>query len=182
MGETEVTQALWYAVMGYYPNSNYGQGDNYPAYGISYKDCQEFVQKLNEKTGKNFRMPTEAEWEYAARGGNRSNGYPYAGSNNIDEVAWYMNNSDRQIHPVARKQPNELGLYDMTGNVHEWCYDWYGAYSSSAQTDPTGPYSGTQRVFRGGSLRCLVVRCRTALRFYGTPANRDFDKGFRLAL
>ena len=191
MGETEVTQALWYAVMGQKPtasgsqwNSTYGLGDQRPAYYISWNDCQEFITKLNALTGKTFRMPTEAEWEFAARGGNKSKGYKYAGSNTIGDVAWYWDNSSSQTHDVATKQPNELGLYDMSGNVWEWCSDWYSSsyYSSSPSTDPTGPTSGSGRVFRGGSWNYNAGYCRVAYRSLWGADNRSSDLGLRLAL
>lgn len=190
IGETEVTQGLWYAVMGQKPTSNgsawsssYGVGDNYPAYYISYEDCEQFLTKLNQMTGQNFRFPTEAEWEFAAKGGNKSKGYTYAGSNVIENVAWYTDNSGSSTHAVKTKAANELGLYDMSGNVQEWCYDWYDSYSSSAQTDPTGPTSGSDRVIRGGNWYDGAWLCRCALRIHDTPFERYDDRlGFRLAL
>ena len=189
MGETEVTQALWYAVMGQKPTSDgnqwsstYGLGDQYPAYRVSWNDCQTFITKLNALTGVTFRLPTEAEWEYAAKGGKKSNGYTYAGSNTIGDVAWYYNNSNSTTHAVGTKFANELGLYDMSGNVWEWCQDWYGDYSSDVQTDPTGPSSGSDRVLRGGSWDDGATICRVADRFYFTPTYRDNYRGFRLAL
>ena len=189
MGETEVTQALWYAVMGQSPTSSgsswsatYGIGDNYPAYYISYEDCQQFLTKLNQMTGQQFRFPTEAEWEYAAKGGNKSKGYTYAGSNTIDDVAWYTSNSGSKTHIVKTKAANELGLYDMSGNVWEWCYDWYGTYPSTAQTNPTGATSGSSRVDRGGSRTGTAANCRTANRHDNAPSNRGYGVGFRLAL
>ena len=187
MGETEVTQGLWQAVMGYTPtsgleqwSSDYGMGTQYPAYFISWNDVQEFITKLNQLTGKTFRMPTEAEWEYAARGGSKSRGYQYSGSNNLDDVAWYWDNSGS--HPVKTKSPNELGLYDMSGNVWEWCSDRYGSYSSDAQTNPTGPSSGSYRVVRGGSWLNNARYCRVAYRNYNSPSIRSYYLGFRLAL
>lgn len=189
IGETEVTQELWQAVMGYKPtsggdqwSSSYGLGAQYPAYYISWNDVQEFIKKLNNITGETFRMPTEAEWEYAARGGNKSKGYLYSGSNTIGDVAWYTSNSGRKTHPVKTKSPNELGLYDMSGNVCEWCSDWYGSYSSSAQTDPTGPSSGSGPVSRGGGWLDSATCCRVAFRDYYTPSSRYDGLGFRLAL
>jgi len=160
MGETQVTQALWQTVMGY--NPSYFKGDNLPVEDVSWDDCQEFIIKLNEKTGKKFRLPTEAEWEFAARGGNKSKHTPYSGSSNIDAVAWYDGNSDSKTHPVATKQANELGIYDMSGNVWEWCSDWFGNYSSSAQTNPTGANSGTIRVLRGGGWCSFARDCRSS--------------------
>ena len=138
IGETEVTQELWEAVMGSNPSGFSGYPQR-PVEKVSWNDCQEFITKLNQLTGKNFRLPTEAEWEYAARGGNKSQGYKYSGSNTIDNVAWYYSNSASRTHDVKTKSPNELGIYDMSGNVWEWCYDWYGSYSSGSQTNPTGP-------------------------------------------
>ena len=195
MGETEVTQALWYAVMGLSPTSDvykwdstYGLGDNYPAYYISYKDCQSFLSALNSKlssqlgNGEHFRFPTEAEWEFAAKGGNKSKGYTYSGSNTIGDVAWYKDNSNYGTHPVKTKSPNELGLYDMSGNLYEWCYDWYGSYASSAQTDPTGATSGSERVLRGGSCNDLATYCCVAYRQGYAPSLRSNVWGFRLCL
>ena len=186
IGETEVTQALWKAVTGNSPTTDgiawiRGRGDNYPAYNISYEDVQSFITKLNSMTGEIFRMPTEAEWEFAARGGKKSKGYTYSGSNTIGDVAWYTSNSSK-TNIVKTKAANELGIYDMSGNVYEWCSDWYGSYSSSAQTDPTGPTTGTYRVNRGGGWVLNAAYCRCANRDYGTPSNRRDDLGFRLAL
>ena len=197
IGQTEVTQALWYAVMGQKPtsggsqwSSTYGLGDNRPAYYVSWDDCQEFITKLNQITGQQFRLPTEAEWEYAARGGNKSQGYKYSGSNTIGDVAWYWDNIPSQTsgnsgygtQPVATKQANELGIYDMSGNVWEWCSDWYGSYSSSAQTNPTGPTSGSDRVCRGGSWGDYARVCRVADRNNYPPSHRNSGIGLRLAL
>ena len=191
MGETEVTQALWEAVTGYSPtsggdqwSSTYGVGYGYPAYYISYEDVQSFIGKLNSLTGETFRMPTEAEWEYAARGGSESKGYRYSGSNTPDNVAWYRDNSGDKTHPVKTKAPNELGLYDMSGNVYEWCSDWFSSsyYSSSASSDPEGPTSGSYRVGRGGSWNSNAAYCRVAARGINTPSHRYYGVGFRLAL
>ena len=189
IGQTEVTQALWYAVMGQKPtsggsqwNSTDGLGDNHPAYYVSWDDCQEFITKLNQLTGKQFRLPTEAEWEYAARGGNKSQGYKYAGSNTIGDVAWYTENSSLSTHDVATKQANELGIYDMSGNVWEWCSDWYGSYSSDAQTNPTGAASGSNRVYRGGCWINGATYCRVANREWYSPTYASRNLGFRLAL
>ena len=149
IGQTEVTQELWESVMG--SNPSYEKGVKLPVDKVSWDDCQEFITKLNALTGQNFRLPTEAEWEYAARGGSKSQGYKYSGSNNLGDVAWYNGNSRDKIHDVATKQPNELGIFDMSGNVYEWCQDWYGEnyYSSSPTSNPTGPASGSDRVDRG---------------------------------
>ena len=164
MGETQVTQALWETVMG--NNPSYFKGDGLPVENVSWYDCQEFIKKLNSITGKNFSLPTEAQWEFAARGGNISRGFLYSGSNNLDEVAWYRHNSNSQTHQVATKKENELGLYDMTGNVEEWCEDYYGKnyYSNSSQDNPQGPLSGGHRILRGGSWDCSVRVCRVSYR------------------
>ena len=180
MGKTEVTQSLWKAVMGSNPSSF--KGDRKPVENVSWNDCQTFIKKLNQATGKNFRLPTEAEWEFAARGGNNSKHYQYSGSNNIDDVAWYTDNSSSTTHDVATKSPNELGLYDMSGNVWEWCQDWYGNYSSPAQTNPASPSSGSCRVSRGGGWCIVAGYCRSSSRNFNTPVNRFDGLGFRLVL
>ena len=181
IGQTEVTQELWEAVMG--SNPSYFKGDNQrPVEKVSWNDCQEFIEKLNRLTGKNFRLPTEAEWEYAARGGNKSRGYKYSGSNNPDAVAWYDDNSGSKTHPVATKQSNELGLYDMSGNVYEWCQDWYGGYKSNSQTNPTGASRGRDRVVRGGSWSDGAWGVRVSLRNFDAPDYRSYGSGLRLAL
>ena len=181
IGQTEVTQELWQAVMG--SNPSYSQGNlQHPVEQVSWEDCQTFVAELNELTGKTFRLPTEAEWEYAARGGNKSLGYKYAGSNNINEVAWYWDGTSTTIQPVATKAPNELGIYDMSGNVYEWCQDSWGSYTSGAQTNPTGPTSGSLRVDRGGSYGHDGVRCRVSHRNYYHQTLKDGHLGLRLAL
>jgi len=186
IGETEVTQELWEAVMG--TNPSYFKGSNKPVEMVSWNDCQEFIKKLNQLTGINFRLPTEAEWEYAARGGNKSQGYKYAGSNTIDEVAWYSDNAydvgessrDYGTHPVDTKSPNELGIYDMSGNVYEWCSDWYREYSSSSQSNPTGPTSGSYRLFRGGCWYDYAQCCRVSYRYGYFPDGWGNGNGFRL--
>ncbi len=176
----EVTQALWRAVMGNNPSRF--KGNNLPVGWVSWDDCQTFISRLNNLTGKDFRLPTEAEWEYAARGGNRSRGYKYSGSNVLSDVAWYEDNSGRKTHPVGSKSPNELGLYDMSGNVWEWCSDWYGTYSSSSQTNPTGASSVSRRVCRGGCWDGITRSCRSSNRYCLLPDDRDFYLGLRLAL
>lgn len=180
MGMYEVPQALWEAVMGSNP-SEY-KGDNLPVEMVSWNDCQEFISKLNSLTGRKFRLPTEAEWEYAAHGGKKSRGYQYSGNSNISDVAWYDGNSGSKPHPVGTKQANELGIYDMSGNVYEWCSDWYGSYSSSSQTNPTGADSGSGRVVRGGSWYDFAWGCRLSYRGSITPFYRGNDLGLRLAL
>ena len=180
IGKTEVTQALWMAVMGSNP-SNF-KGDNLPVECVSWNDCQEFIRKLNALIGQNFRLPTEAEWEFACRGGNNSLGYKYSGSNYIDNVAWYGDNSGVKTHPVATKSPNELGIYDMSGNVWEWCSDWKGDYSSGAQTNPKGPYDGSIHVFRGGCCGSNAGDCRSSRRYNYGPGDRGIGLGLRLSL
>ena len=181
IGQTEVTQELWQAVMG--SNPSYFTGDNQrPVESVSWDDCQEFIEKLNRLTGKNFRLPTEAEWEYAARGGSKSRGYKYSGNNNPDAVAWYDANSGNKTHPVAQKQSNELGLYDMSGNVYEWCQDWYGDYSSNSQTNPIGASNGGFRVLRGGSYFMDRSGVRVSFRSRYMPDCGHFNDGVRLAL
>ena len=181
IGETEVTQALWQAVMGDNPSSFRGDMQR-PIECVSWGECQTFISRLNELTGENFCLPTEAEWEYAARGGKKSRGYKYSGSNNIGKVAWYRSNTPGKTNAVKTKQPNELGIYDMSGNVYEWCSDWYGEYSSSAQTDPTGHSSSSNRVLRGGSWFNDERDCRVACRTYRSPASKGNDYGLRLAI
>ena len=180
IGRYEVTQALWKAVMGNNP-SKY-EGDNLPVEQVSWDDCQEFISKLNIITGKTFRLPTEAEWEYAARGGKKSRGYQYSGSNNISDVAWHEDNSDSKTHAVGTKQANELGIYDMSGNVNEWCQDRYGFYSSSSQVNPTGSNSRYNRVYRGGSWFNNAGFCRSSYRRSNTPDNCNSYLGLRLVL
>ena len=180
IGKYEVTQEEWEAVMGKNPSEF--KGAKRPVENVSWDDCQEFIRKLNQLTGKQFRLPTEAEWEYAARGGNRSRGYKYSGSDNIGSVAWYGDNSGRTTHPVGQKQANELGLYDMSGNVWEWCQDWYGNYSSSAQTNPTGPTSGSYRVGRGDDWGGDAGSCRVSGRLFFAPGGLGDLLGLRLAL
>ena len=180
IGKYEVTQALWQAVMN--SNPSYFKGDNLPVEQVSWNDCQEFISKLNSITGKTFRLPTEAEWEYAARGGKKNRGYQYSGSNNISDVAWYDNNSGSKTHAVGSKQANELGIYDMSGNVWEWCQDWKGFYSSSSQVNPTGANSGSHRVIRGGSWIHAARNCRSSFRSNFTPDSRNDYLGFRLVL
>ena len=182
IGKYEVTQALWKAVMGKNPSKS--KGDNLPVDQVSWDDCQKFLSKLNRITGKTFRLPTEAEWEYAARGGNKSRGYRYSGSNNLSDVAWFMDNSGSKTHAVGTKKANELGIYDMSGNVWEWCQDWYGEYNSSSQVNPTGANSGSLRVYRGGCQSGSARCCRSSCRASGTPdyRGRYGNLGLRLVL
>ena len=180
IGKTEVTQALWKAVMG--SNPSYWKGDNLPVERVSWDDCQKFIRRLNSLTGQHFRLPTEAEWEFACRGGNNSRGYKYSGSNYIDNVAWYGGNSWRETHPVATKSPNELGIYDMSGNVWEYCNDRSGGYTSGAQTNPKGPYGGFFRVYRGGSFFDDARDCRSSIRNGISSYARGSASGLRLSL
>ncbi|MGN0088282.1 MAG: SUMF1/EgtB/PvdO family nonheme iron enzyme [Candidatus Limimorpha sp.] len=180
IGKCEVTQELWEAVMGSNP-SNFKGAQN-PVESVSWNDCQEFVSRLNSLTGRTFRLPTEAEWEYAARGGNKSRHYKYSGSNNIFDVAWHDGNSFKKTHAVGTKTANELGIYDMSGNVWEWCSDWYGGYSAGAQTNPQGPSSGSYRVLRGGSWNYDARDCRVSNRSSSDPSYSLSSSGLRLVL
>jgi formylglycine-generating enzyme required for sulfatase activity len=191
IGKYEVTQAQWRAVMGSDPpNLNNTGCDECPVEKVSWDDVQEFIKKLNAKTGKKYRLPTEAEWEYAARGGNQSKGYKYSGSNDIDEVAWYYDNHRKNqygakgtTHPVGTKKPNELGIYDMTGNVGEWCQDWHGHeyYKDSPSINPQGPASATSRSVRGGGWATSPKFSRIAYRTGINPNRTESNDGFRLA-
>lgn len=181
IGETVVTQELWWAVMGSNP-SYFQMSPRNPVEQITWKDCIEFIEKLNRLTNKKFRMPTEAEWEYAARGGQKSKGYRYAGGEILDEVAWTDENSNSVTHPVAQKKANELGLFDMSGNVWEWCQDWKGPFSLETQYDPQGPSSGTGRVFRGGSWNSSAWNCRVSYRNRNAETYRSSYLGIRLVM
>ncbi|MBR1475793.1 MAG: SUMF1/EgtB/PvdO family nonheme iron enzyme [Muribaculaceae bacterium] len=190
IGQTEVTKELWVAVMGgtppNYSNPDHPNNDKVPISSVDWDLCQTFIAELNELTGLNFRLPTEAEWEFAARGGNKSQGYIYSGSNNINDVAWYskpnpMDNPFVAPQPVAFKKANELDLYDMSGNVREWCQDWYGSYSSDEQINPAGPSFGEYRVTRGGSVYDFSNRCRVSSRMASSSINAQ-DFGLRLAM
>lgn len=189
IAETEVTQALWYEVVGTEKGwtQEKGYGSNYPAYYVSYTEAIDFCNKLNELTDNRygFRLPTEAEWEYAARGGNKSNGYTYSGSNTLDNVAWYDDNSNFKTHVVKTKAPNELGIYDMSGNVWEWCSDWYSSkyYSESGNLhNPKGPSTGVTRVLRGGSWSTMPITAESLIAATYDPDSSDCDFGFRLAV
>ena len=164
-----MTQAQWLAVMGqdrYGRDYEYGKGDDYPVYYVNWSDAQEFCKKLSEATGKKYVLPTEAQWEYAARGGNKSQHYKYAGSNDIDEVAWYEGGDFAMAHPVGQKKANELGIYDMSGNVAELCSDWYGKYDEKDTENPQGPAEGygSSRVMRGGGYESGANSCRVSYR------------------
>ena len=183
IGQTEVTQDLWQAVMGSNPSTVTGNLQ-LPVETVTWNDCQDFINKLNELTGRTFRLPTEAEWEFAARGGNNGKGYTYSGHSSLDVVGWYKSNSSSTTHPVATKLRNELGLYDMSGNVAEWCQDWFDEhyYNSSPVVNPTGPSSGTLRVNRGGGYTYDANRCCVYNRSFHEPANAVKSLGLRLAL
>ena len=178
LGQFEVTESLFDCIMGLETTS-----DSFRAHSnLNWYDCQEIIQKLNALTGRQFRLPTEAEWEYAARGGKFGHSYKYAGSDVADEVAWTAENSDFGLHPVGLKNPNELGLYDMCGSLAEWCEDRYGSYSEDNQTNPYGPSSGSYRVLRGGSWGFVAQRCRVSNREFANNDSRSGCYGLRLAL
>jgi formylglycine-generating enzyme required for sulfatase activity len=167
IGKYEVTQAQYQAIMG--TNPSRFKGGNNPVEQVSWNDAQEFITNLNARTGRNYRLPTEDEWEYAAREGTKKSSYAYPGSDDIGEVAWYDGNSGGQTHPVGQKSPNALGIYDMGGNVYEWCQDCSSRSCSS-------------RVYRGGSWNDAAVHCRVASRYYDSPGFRRYYLGVRLAL
>ncbi|NCD35416.1 MAG: formylglycine-generating enzyme family protein [Spartobacteria bacterium] len=180
IGKYEVTQEQWGAIMGTNPATFKGAMN--PVETVSWDDCKAFIEKLNMRSsGDTFRLPTEAEWEFAARGGNKSRGTVYSGGNELNAVGWYEGNSGRQAHEVGTKAPNELGIYDMSGNVWEWCSDWYGDYSVLAQVDPDGAKKGSIRVKRGGSWGNYADFCRVASRYHYAPSNSHDGYGFRLA-
>jgi formylglycine-generating enzyme required for sulfatase activity len=181
IGKYEVTQSEWEAVMG--NNPSYFVGASLPVDQVSWDDVQEFITTLNTATGLNYRLPTEAEWEYAARGGAQSEGYKYSGSANIDDVAWYRDNSSSGTQPVGGKQANELGIYDMSGNVYERCSDWFAAnyYAGGDMTNPVGPATGSSRLARGGCWSYTAQDCRVANRADVTLGGNFNILGFRLA-
>lgn len=185
IGKFEVTQLLWNTIMENNPSKN--KGEKLPVEQVSWNDCQIFIAKLNRITGRKFRLPTEAEWEYAARGGYKSKGYLYSGSDIAEDVAWYNAVSGRRIgsghsHKVGAKHANELGLFDMSANVYEWCQDFWVEYNNQEQIDPVGPQKGINHVYRGGSWYTDVYKCYPSWRDYGNPDLRRDDLGFRLAL
>jgi len=174
----QVTQKQWEAIMGDNPSSI--KGDDLPVYYVSWHNAQTFITKLNSITGKKYRLPTEAEWEYAARGGNKSQGFKYSGSDNIDEVAWYSGNSLFKPHPVGTKKANELGTCDMSGNMVEWCSDWWDLYTDASQENPTGPDNGEYRIVRGGDYGSSAIYAHVTWRG-GIKPNSEWGGGFRLA-
>jgi formylglycine-generating enzyme required for sulfatase activity len=178
--KNEVSQALYASVMGVNPSAN-KSNINFPVTNVSWEDCQRFIEKLNEITGKKFRLPTEAEWEYAAQGGQLSRGYAFSGSDTLTQVAWYLTNSDGVLHEIRTKEPNELGLYDLSGNVWEWCQDWYGKYGRKKR-NPLGPTNGKYRVLRGGSFGRDKGGCRVSYRSHLNPDHSNSYSGFRLVL
>ncbi len=196
IAETEVTQDLWEEVMGNNPSENIGK--NLPIDNVNWNDCQAFIAILNSLTGNNFRLPTEAEWEYAAKGGNKTKGFLYSGSNNPDEVAWFVVNSGDEVlkdkvfllgdtnncrtHEVKKKNPNELGLYDMSGNVHEWCEDGYADFTPGHQYDPKGISSSKTKVIKGGYFRSPSKHCKATFRVGFEPSFSIYSYGFRLVL
>ena len=180
IGKFEVTQEEWQAVMGSNPSKF--KGNKHPVENVSWNDCQVFIQKLNDLTGKWFRLPTEAEWEYAARGGRKSLRNEYSGSNNLDIVAWHCGNSGSVTHDVGKKAPNELGIHDMSGNVFEWCQDRFANYNNYNQTNPTGPSSNSDCVYRGGSWYYDIVYCRVWFRNHYSPFSMCGYLGLRLAM
>ena len=188
IGMHVVTQALWKAIMGIHNNPSFLKADNRPVEQVNWEDIHVFIHKLNELTGKNYRLPTEAEWEYAARGGAKSEGYNYAGSNKLKEVGWYKENSHGETKEVGLKYPNELGIYDMSGNVWEWCRDWYNisyyeeCYKQKKVVNPTGPIEGAGKILRGGSWNRPPHYCRCTCRIAVDPRGSSRDNGFRLVL
>ena len=178
IAESEVTQAQWRKIMG--DNPSHFEGDSRPVENVNWYEAKEFCIKLSKITGKKYTLPTEAQWEYAARGGNKHNGYVYSGSNNLDEVAWYDLNCQGKTSPIKQKQPNELGLYDMSGNVYEWCLDYYGEYRASDATNPQGPRSGKERVLRGGCYDRGATYNRVTNRNCDLPTNKRSNNGLRV--
>jgi len=175
-----VTQKQWKTIMS--DNPNHFKGDNLPVTNVTWDDAQTFITQLNEATGKTYRLPTEAEWEYACRGGKLSAKYKYSGSNGLELVGWYAANSEYKTHPVGKKAANELKIYDMSGNVWEWCNDWAAEYTNEPKTNPQGPETGTCRVTRGGSFNSDYLKCRVSFRSSANPIENSNEIGFRLAL
>jgi sulfatase modifying factor 1 len=177
----EVTQRQWQEVMGNNP-SGFEDCDECPVEMVNWYDVQKFITKLNKKSRYNFRLPTEAEWEYAARGGNQSIGYKYSGGDEINEVGWYLHNSKGKTQVIGQKKANELGIHDMAGNVREWCSDWHGDYTSQPEINPQGPSTGVQKILRGDSWGNAQVYNRVSCRGFSFPSLRNYGNGFRLVL
>lgn len=182
IASTEVTQALWKAVMPEWEFFEELYLPNFPISYISWNDCQEFVRRLDSITGMPFRLPTEAEWEYAARGGNRSKGFRFAGGNIVENVSWGLSNAGFRTHEVGKKQPNEVGLYDMTGNVSEWCSDWYAPYHFGTVPNPQGPTTGKEKIIRGSSYSNCQDNSYLSHRYMTVPTEATSYCGMRLAL
>lgn len=183
IGDTVVTQSLWKSVMG--ENGRWKiKDDDLPVTNVSWNDCASFIRRLNAQTNMKFRLPTEAEWEFAARGGKKARGYQYSGSNELNKVGWSDHSRTRRLHPVKQKRHNELGIYDMSGNVWEWCNDWFDSYPDGPQTNPQGPGKGqwNGRVVRGGSWRNNPVECHVGSRGSMRHDAREETVGFRLAM
>ena len=180
IGKFEVTQAQWVAAMGSNPSTN--QGDNLPVENVTWQQVQEFITLLNEASGLNYRLPTEAEWEFAAKGGNLTDGLKYSGNSVLGACGWYYSNSEATTHEVGTKEANELGIYDMSGNVREWCNDWFGSYEASDVQDPQGTNQGNMKVNRGGSWATPAANCRNTYRHTDYPNESALDLGFRLAI
>ncbi len=181
IGKYEVTQRQWKFVMDN-DSSFFKDCEDCPVEQVSWYDIQQFIRKLNRKSGRNYHLPTEAEWEYAARGGSKSRGYAFSGSDTLGNVAWYNANSGSKTHLVGQKHPDELGVYDMSGNVLEWCSDWYGHYSQASQVNPKGPREGDSKVYRGGGWGYIPRSCRPSARDRSSPSSHSFNLGFRLAM
>ena len=182
IGIYEVTQKKWMDIMGNEPSS-FNHCDSCPVEQVSWNDVQEFIKKLNSISKFNYRLPTEAEWEYAARGGNKSQGFNYSGSNTVSDVAWFTENSGLKTHSILKK-PNELGIYNMSGNVWEWCSDWYdeNSFNNSPLNNPQGPIEGTHHVYRGGGWSSAEMLCKVSYRNTGEPNSREDNIGFRIAI
>lgn len=180
IGSSEVTQGLWQEVMGSNPSAT--KGEDLPVTNITWYEALQFIEALNRRTNRHFRLPTDAEWVYAARGGEEQNTFRYAGSDHLYEVAWAKGNAEGTTHNVMQKQPNSLGIYDMCGNVMEWCYDWYAPYPNADEINPTGPSTGEYKVAHGGAWRASEVFCLPSIRTYDLPAKGYDYLGFRLAM
>ena len=181
IGETEVTNELWSAIMNSTPSIIFSQPEQ-PVNNVTWYDCQKFVNRLSSLTGLHFTLPTEAQWEFAARGGNKSKNYIYSGSNNLKDVGWFKNNSKSNVKVIKQLKPNELGIYDMSGNVYEWCSDWYGLYKSEDYVDPKGPESGTQKINRGASAGEKDALARVSSRYTNNPNSKFQAMGLRLVM